>query len=111
MGTTSTTGQRVHFVDTVNELSPSLAQSGSWRRSFIRLFLVFRGVVVSELLRTNAIGVGSVESDEMFMGFGNVYEHTSKELERVQGLVNVGVVAGFGLIDDELGFGMIAKAR
>ena len=61
LGGTSTTGQRVHFVDTVNEFDPSLAQSASWRRSFIALVLVFRGVVVSELLRTNAIGVGSVE--------------------------------------------------
>ena len=48
-----------------------------FRTSFIAPVLVFRGVVVSELLRTNAIGVGSVKSDEMFVGLADVDEHSS----------------------------------
>ena len=42
----------------------------------------------------------------MFVGVGDVDEHSSKKLEGVHELGIVGVVSGFGLVDDELGFWM-----
>jgi hypothetical protein len=68
------------------------------------------GVVASGFLCTNAIGVGAVEPDEVFVGLRDVDEHARHELEGVHelGIVGVGEL-GFGLIDDELRFGMIAK--
>ena len=67
------TGQRVDLVDTVNELGPSLSQNAWTRGSLCHLF---RRVAVSEARGTNAIGVGALETDEMFVVFGDVDEDT-----------------------------------
>ena len=42
----------------------------------------------------------------MLSGLGDMDEHSSKKLEGVHELGIVGVVSGFGLVDDELGFWM-----
>ena len=57
------------------------------------------------------LAVGAVKSNEMFVGLGDVYEHSRQKLEWVQELGVVGVMSCFGVIEDELGFGMIAKSE
>ena len=97
----SRTGQRVDLVDTVNELGPSFAQSASLRGSILdALGLVYGGLVGSDGLGTDAVGVSTVESDEMFVGLGDVDEHAGQELERIDEL---GIVSRFGLIDEKRG--------
>lgn len=41
--------------------------------------------------------------DEMLVGFGNVYEDSGQELEGVGQSVIVGLVSGFGLVDEQSG--------
>lgn len=48
--------------------------------------------------------------NQMFLGLWNVYEHPRDKLEWVDRLAVVGVVSGFGLIDEEAGFRMITKS-
>jgi hypothetical protein len=51
-----------------------------------------------------------VETDEVFDGLGDVDEDAGQKLERVdEGLV-VEVLSGLGLVEEELGFLVIAKA-
>ena len=56
------------------------------------------------------VGVGPIEMNEMLVWLGDVDEHTGKKLQRVDGLVVVDLLSGFWLINEEAGFGMIAKA-
>ena len=48
--------------------------------------------------------------NQMFLGLWNVYEHPRDKLEWVDRLAVVGIVSGFGLIDEEAGFRMITKS-
>lgn len=97
----SRTGQRVDLVDPVDKLGPSFAQSASLRGNFLGAFgLVYGGVVASDFLGTDAVGVSTVESDEMFVGLGDVDEHAGQELERIDELGIVDIVSRFGLIDE-----------
>ena len=61
--------------------------------------------------RTNAVGIGAVKMNQVFFGLWNVYEHARDKIERVDRLAVVGIVSGFGLIDEEAGFRMITKSR
>lgn len=108
----SRTGQRVDLVDTVNELGPSLAPSASFLGSFLDAFrLVYGRVVGSDGLGTNAVGVSTVESDEMFVGLGDVDEHPSEKFERVGQSLIVEFVSGLGLKDEQSGVAVEAQSR
>ena len=48
--------------------------------------------------------------DEMLVGLGDVDEHTGEKLQRIDRLDVVDLLSGFWLINEEAGFGMIAKA-
>ena len=47
---------------------------------------------------------------EMLVGLRDVDEHAGKKLKRVDRLAVADIMSGFGLINEEAGFGMIAKA-
>jgi hypothetical protein len=61
---------------------------------------LYSGVVGSDGLGTDAVGVSPVESDEVFVGLGDVDEHAGQELERIGELGTVERVSRFGLIDE-----------
>ena len=131
-GIASGTGQRIDLVDTVDELSPLLAQSGPGRRSVCGW--LWWSLPLGAVGGANPIGVGAVEMDQVFVGLGDVNEHTGEEssaygrlrrnqmlrgffegrptakLERVETGLTVDVVSGFGLVEEELGVRMVAKS-
>ena len=61
--------------------------------------------------RTNAVCVGSVKMNQMFFGLWGVDEHPCNKLERVDRLAVVDIVSGFGLVNKESRFLMVAKSR
>ena len=91
----------------IDELSPPSAQTASGRGEVVRF--IGRRHIVAPVRCTDAVGVDTVEMDPMSVGFGDMDEHAGQKLERVeQGLV-VQFMSCFGLVEEELGFRVIAK--
>lgn len=104
---TLATGQGVDLEDSVEELGPALAQSAPGRRGVGGL--LERSRRLRAVVGAYTIGVGAIEMNQMLVGLWDVDEHAGEKLEGVgQGLI-VELVPGFGLVEDELGIGMIAK--
>jgi hypothetical protein len=100
------TGQGVDLVDTVDELGPTLAQSASGRRGGLGAGY---GSLVIPVRGAHPVGVNAVEMNQVFIGLRDVNQYSSQELERVKTGLLVGLVTGFGLVEDEPGVRMIAK--
>ena len=104
-------GQRVDVIDFVDELRPSFAHRAFRRgRLPFPFSLVLLGVATMRHGGANAVGIGPIEMHEMLVGLRDVDEHSGEKLERVDGLAVADIMSGFGLINEEAGFGMIAKA-
>ncbi len=61
----------------------------------VRGFSARRGLVGGSY----AVGVGTVEMDEVLVGLGNVDKHSSQKLEWVERRLVIGVMARVGFID------------
>ena len=108
LGPAARTGQRVDLVDTVDELGPSLGQRGS-RRGRLLIHLTLWSNATTSAGCPHAIGVSAVEMDQMFVGLGDMDEHSSQELQWVKELLVIGLVPGFGLVDEKLGLRVKAE--
>ena len=103
LGPAAKTGQRVDLVDTVDELRPTLSQSGSERGRLDFASPPFGRVVSKRSRRTQAVGIGPVEMDEMLSSLGDMDEHSSQELQGVEKRLVIDLVAGFWLVEEKLG--------
>ena len=80
VGTASVADQRVDFVDSVNELSPSFVRGTSnGRGSRFDFALLFAGNGLS-VDSPHTIGVGTIKMDEMLVGLWDMNENSSQEL-------------------------------
>ncbi len=107
------TGQRVDVVDFINKLRPSFAHRAFRGGRFCLPFpfcLVLLGVASMRHGGANAVGVGPIKMNQVLVGLGDVDEHAGEKFERVERLAVVDLLSGFGLINEEAGFGMKAKA-
>ena len=103
-------GQRVHLVDAVDELCPAFARSALGSRVVGFTVPTGRSGVVPAVGCANAVGVSPVEMDQVLVGLGDVDENAGQKLEGVdEGLV-VDLLTGLGLVEQELGVPVIAKA-
>ena len=93
------TCQRVDFVDAVDELSPSSVEGPS-RRWCIGLVL---SRLVSWVGSSDAIGIGAIEMNQVFVGLWDVDKDTREKLERVDEGFVVDGESVFGFVDDESG--------
>ena len=109
LGATLPTGQRVDLVDPVDELGPAFSKSASGRGRLV-LHISFAARASTAAHCPNAIGVDAVEMDEMLVGLRDVDKNSSQKLQGVETGFIVDLVTGFGLVEDEPGVLMIAKA-
>lgn len=109
LGPAAKTGQRVDLVDTVDELRPTFSQSASGRGRLDAASPAFGRVVLKLSRRTQAVGIGPVEMDEMLSGLGDMDEHSCHELQGVKERLVIDFVAGFWLVEEKLGLWVKAK--
>jgi len=104
--------QRVDVIDFVDELCPSFAQRAFLGSGFSRSRLSFVLLSVAAMRHggAHAVGVGPIQMNQVLVGLGDVDEHTGEKFERVERLGVAGILSGFGLINKDARFGMIAKA-
>jgi len=91
--------QRVDLVDTVDKLGPPFAQRTAGCRLVGFTVCPGPGGVIRPKDRTNPVGVNAVETDQVFLGLGDVDEDAGQELERVDEGFIVDFLASLGLVD------------